>query len=525
MPTKMAKIRSGLLIIALFLLPIMVHGADTSKIYKNGKWQTVKSSEEFSAWNTSFLGGTKAPIDIANLALRFLKDNSSPWENLSVLWKTKNITKGNAFETARLERHWNGLEILGGEGLVHVSGNKIELASYDDVQTDQLNQSTNISPRTAEALAFASYQGKPVSHSPAKLLVLSLKENDQRIGHLAYEITVRDRNHLSSDIFYVDAQTGNQLLTTTNVFTLVNRKVMAGTGTDADFDLDEKLWPTVLSDSPCPTSAQEGRKNLNPPNPCAAVDERFKLQSEAAYLHSGLIYNYFKKSHGRESIDNSGMQINSVVNFGDDSFTNAAWIADKKIMVYGNGGDIPLRNGSLLRLNDFASSLDVAAHEVTHGVTSSTANLQYISESGALNESYSDVFAKLISFQNGKLQEWKLGRDLFKEGNQIVRNMEEPEIGHYKNFRYKGAVCTGENDHCGVHDNSGIPNRAAVLLAQKIGLNNLGILYFTVLTQMLKPTSDFKEAKAQTEVACTKVFAPGTVDCSAITKSFEEVGI
>ena len=179
----------------------------------------------------------------------------------------------------------------------------------------------------------------------------------------------------------------------------------------------------------------------------------------------------------------------------------------------------------LFRSNDFASPLDVVAHEITHGVTSSTAALQYASEQGALNESYSDVFGKLVAFSKGKASDWKIGRELFRDGSSFIRDMENPSISHYNNFRYRGQTCHRFNDYCGVHENSGIPNRAAVLIAKKIGLDRLGKIYYLTLTQLLRSSSDFKEAKAQTLAACTTLFGQQNPDCKAVSDAFESVGI
>ncbi|MCO5144225.1 MAG: M4 family metallopeptidase, partial [Oligoflexia bacterium] len=176
---------------------------------------------------------------------------------------------------------------------------------------------------------------------------------------------------------------------------------------------------------------------------------------------------------------------------------------------------------------DFASSLDVVAHELTHALTSSTSNLQYVSESGALNESYSDIFGKLVAFKYGNPQkDWKLGKELFKDGKRFIRDMENPEVGHVRDFKYKGQFCNRMNDFCGVHTNSGIPNKVAVLITNSLGEEKIGKLYYMVLTQMLRTNSDFKEARAQTVEACKRLFRGGSSqECQAVAAAYSEVGI
>jgi Zn-dependent metalloprotease len=162
---------------------------------------------------------------------------------------------------------------------------------------------------------------------------------------------------------------------------------------------------------------------------------------------------------------------------------------------------------------------------MTHGVTSVTAALEYAAESGALNESYSDVFGKLIAFKYTKTSDWKIGRDLFKDGRSFVRDLENPEIGHMRDYLYKGENCHRFNDFCGVHKNSGIPNVVAVRIAAKLGIEKLGRIYYLTLTQLLRSNSTFLDARAQTEAACATLYGSGNADCSAIGAAYDSAGI
>ena len=103
--------------------------------------------------------------------------------------------------------------------------------------------------------------------------------------------------------------------------------------------------------------------------------------------------------------------------------------------------------------------------------------------------------------------------------------MQNPEIGHVDQFRYRGATCTSRNDNCGVHVNSGIPNRAAVLIAERIGREALGKIYYRTLTQLLRPGSGFSDARTQTLVACELLYGRGSANCAAVDEAFAQVGI
>ena len=118
----------------------------------------------------------------------------------------------------------------------------------------------------------------------------------------------------------------------------------------------------------------------------------------------------FWSVHSRNSIDGSGYVLNSYVSF-DNNYSNAFW--DGQRMTYGDGSG----NSSPY------TALDIAGHEITHGLTTNTANLVYQDESGALNESFSDIFGISIEFvAKPAVANWELGEDL----GFVIRNMQNP---------------------------------------------------------------------------------------------------
>ena len=148
-------------------------------------------------------------------------------------------------------------------------------------------------------------------------------------------------------------------------------------------------------------------------------------------------------------------------------------------MIYGDGGQIfkPLSYG-----------LDVVGHELTHGITENTANLVYEGQSGALNESYSDVFGSLIERKN-----WTMGETVVKSPPfpaPYLRSLEDPNMnGLYDPndpLRGVGQPATVDeyarlplsrrSDNGGVHINSGIPNHAAYFVAQALGNQKITVI-------------------------------------------------
>jgi Zn-dependent metalloprotease len=180
----------------------------------------------------------------------------------------------------------------------------------------------------------------------------------------------------------------------------------------------------------------------------------------------------------------------STVHYGTDpaEAENAAWIAEAFQMVYGDGGQI---------FRPLAYGLDVVGHEFTHGVIDSTAQLVYEGQSGALNESYADIFAAMID-----RDDWTIGEEVVKSPPYPVpflRSLEDPELGgtydprrplsgigqpgHMDN--YANLPLSRRADNGGVHINSGIPNRAAFLVAQALGREKTEQIYYRALTQYL----------------------------------------
>ena len=510
--------------------------AFAGKIYMNGEWKNIPETVKPLDWSNAFSFGSTGKIDITALAKDFLNDSANSINSFGehVLSSTT-VIKGEVFDSVKIQKSWNAIPVIGGETILNYKNGQMIFGNADGTALDSLIETPTIKTAEAASIAFSSYRGNASSTSKPELKVLLLGSADQKVPYLAYEVTVEDRDEMASDIHYIDAHTGRELMTTSNIETLLDRQVISASGTDDDLKLNEQDWTVVFSDRGCKSSlgfpgwfpsfpSRSLTKNktlslndLSPPNPCnRPADAAVLASATGAWINSTTVYNYYLNNHNRDSIDGSGMQIKSVVNFGN-KFNNAAWVRTRSIMIYGMG------DGE--NTNDFASSLDVAGHELTHGITARTASLQYADESGSLNESYSDVFGKLVAFKNGSSRDWKLGKELFRDGTRFVRDMENPKIGHVRNYKYRGETCSRANDFCGVHINSGITNKAAVIIASQIGLDNLAKLYYVTLTQLLRTSSNFKEARAQTEAACGSLFGASGSECSVVASAYDQVGI
>lgn len=249
---------------------------------------------------------------------------------------------------------------------------------------------------------------------------------------------------------------------------------------------------------------------------------------QAAQDDAGKVYDYYFNTFKRDAIDGQGGTLVSTVHYGANSedAENAAWISEAQQMVYGDGGTI---------FKPLAYALDVAGHEFTHGITDNTAQLIYEGQSGALNESYSDVFGAMIDRAN-----WTIGETIVKSPPYPVpylRSLQDPEIGGNYDpsnpltgvgqpgtmSNYANLPLSRKADNGGVHINSGIPNHAAYFIAQAIGKEKMEQIYYRALTQYLTPNSNFTDAGRATVQAATDLY--GTTEVNAVQAAFRQVGI
>jgi Zn-dependent metalloprotease len=226
----------------------------------------------------------------------------------------------------------------------------------------------------------------------------------------------------------------------------------------------------------------DGRKTDELPGKLARSEGDAKVTDKAineAYDHSGSTYDFYDAVFSRNSLDNKGMTLVSTVHVAevDDTgkfvpMNNAFWNGEQ--MAYGDGDGVIFQG--------FTGSLDVVGHELTHGVQSFTSNLEYRTQSGALNEHFADVFGVLVrQWKNGETAlkaSWLIGADVLVPGptRRAIRDMEnpgtayvnDPDLGTDPQPAHMSKLFTGAFDRGGVHINSGIPNRAFALFAKAL---------------------------------------------------------
>jgi Zn-dependent metalloprotease len=266
------------------------------------------------------------------------------------------------------------------------------------------------------------------------------------------------------------------------------------------------------------------RSEGDPPSADAGVNE--------AYDGAGATFEFYRDAYDRNSIDGQGLELVSSVHYGV-RYENAFWNGVQ--MVYGDGG------GQLFNEGAFTRALDVIAHELTHGVTQYTAGLEYSSQPGALNESFSDVFgvlAKQFAAQqeaDDDEQKWLIGAgSLVPKWGRALRSMKAPGTawqGDQQPGSMDGYVDLPDdndpnNDNGGVHINSGIPNHAFYLAATAVGgfaWEKVGRVWYVTLTERLTSTAQFTDAATATVEVARELFG-GDVE-RAVTEAWTGVGV
>lgn len=236
----------------------------------------------------------------------------------------------------------------------------------------------------------------------------------------------------------------------------------------------------------------------------------------SAHYNTILCYEYYRNTFNRNSINGSGGTINVVVNVPEEghAMDNAYWSGSS--MYWGNGMDY---------FSPLAKSLDVAAHEMTHGVVQETAGLVYQGESGALNESFADIFGVMID-----RDDWAIGDGIMLPGvseTGFLRDFVDPHNGNgdwYQPSHYSERA-TGSSDNGGVHANSGITNHAFYLFATNpaIGLETAEQVYYYVLRDRLTASSKFIDLRLAVIAEATEYFSEDVANIAAA--AFDQVGI
>jgi Zn-dependent metalloprotease len=255
------------------------------------------------------------------------------------------------------------------------------------------------------------------------------------------------------------------------------------------------------------------------------------VAADEAYDGLGSTYRLFCEEYGHSSIDGAGLPLEATVHYGTD-YDNAFW--DGGRMVFGDGdGEVFQR---------FTASLTVIGHELTHGFTQYTTNLEYQGQSGALNESLSDVFGVLVEQrelgQDAGEAAWLVGAGIFTPAvrGRALRSLAAPGTAYDDELLGKDPqpatmadYVETTSDNGGVHINSGIPNHAFYLAATTLGgkaWNGVGRIWFDAVEGgRIPPDCDFPAFARATCNAAAERFGTDSAEAAAVDDAWSQVGV
>ncbi len=451
----------------------------------------------------------------------------------------------------KLQQYWNDLPIWGSEIIVHTNAKGVYAFNgrYHPSPNIPL-ESVTISAATATEIVH-KIVGKdkfvlpeqlrkilPTTAEKEPTLLYYFKESSNTF-ELAWKVEFHTKDH-EEWLFMIDVQDGtvlkklNQACSFHGPTTTTAKDLNGVTQTVNTYD-NGQYYYLIDGSKPMfdPNSTVPGGETgaiitldwqlsdeLQDIHHVLSTDNTFTNQAAiSAHHHAGICYDYFYYTFGRNSIDGKGGNITSVIN--DAVIDNAYWSSEYRMMFYGNGKDL-FRKGSLAR------SLDASAHEMTHGVVQSSSGLIYQFQSGALNESFADIFGAMVDRDDWTIGETVVNPDAYRSG--AMRNMEDPSNGvargalgwqpsHMSEYR-----CLAEyEDAGGVHMNSGIPNHAFYLFAKAVGKDKAEQVYYKALTQYLTNRAQFLDCRYAVIYSADELYDDSVV--AAATAAFDAVGI
>ncbi|WGK65749.1 M4 family metallopeptidase [Croceiramulus getboli] len=513
------------------------------------------------------------------------------------------------FTHQKMQQYYKGVPVEFAKPTVHEKNGELLSVSGEFYAIDDLSVSPKISRTQAFSRAISntgaqSYlwedQGasKELGYEKPKgeLVVLPVYDRDEVSMKLAYKFEIFTIKPLGGGDLYIDAQNGQALFFNNRVLHADNKghdgrafakatpsKVMVkeayeefAAGTAATRYSGSQTIETTLSggnyilSDPSRKVYTRNANNQAPGNSSlpyinnyteftdadnnwtAAEFNNAAKDNAALDAHWGAMntYDYFLQKHGRSSYDGNGSQLRSYVHV-DQNYDNAFWYFN--VMSYGDGSSNGQEGNGFF---DALTSIDVAAHEIGHGVTQFTSNLAYQRESGAMNEGFSDIWGAAVEhFAKGKGSDtnpdaaiWLIGDEIDRRtGSAALRSMSDPKsLGQpdtYGGTYWINPNCgtpTRTNDYCGVHTNSGVLNYWFYLTAvggsgsndvgdnysvTGIGMEKAAQISYRMTTLYLSANSTFANARSAAINSAIELYGAGGPEEEAVTNAFYAVNV
>lgn len=531
--------------VALLLSSAILIPATSFASFASGGSELINTRED--AAFTSFPGFLKGTESLSRMhdAIAVVEKElaqSGLTQELGNAFTVSQRISTSELETTKFQHYFKGIEVIGSMAFHHRGALGTDLRNA--MKRFDLDISPSLSAEQASGIALSIAGDRGLSREP-ELKILPNEDADS--AQLVYWVHLPESGLDGAREIIIDAHNGEVIanlskqieIAPVQVFTAKNQGVsvvahqtaaapemisscdITDLATGRKETVDGKACNARLK-SQCQI-VLDGMPISLIPSYCKQVASNGSAKSGAdasakkALENSVSVYNYYQSTHGRNSYDNLGSALVSVVHAGVN-YANAHWDTEKKQMAYGDGNP---KQG----LGDFTAALDVAGHEMTHGVISQTAKLLGMGDSGALNEAFADFFGKMVDFSD----DWAIGRKLFLDSARAkgVRDLANPKAlghpAHMKEKRVAVGACDESNDRCYVHVNATIPGRASYLVTKAIGKQKAEKLYYAVMTQALGPRDNFKTMADSAKTICKQLFDKTT--CQSVAVAFGKVGL
>ena len=464
----------------------------------------------------------------------------------------------------RADQYYKGVRVFGGDVARQLRGGASESVFGMIYEGIDIDADPGIDADRAREIVE---QRTGVTLDPSvtpELLVLPLGD-----GHYTLTWRLRVKTRRDSRQYFIDAHTGAPVLDYADRKTqgavgrargvLGDTKKISVSSSSGQFLTSDALRPPAIQTydmrgDPFRTDdSLSGSVTLSTNDLAADADNDWTDGAvDDAHIYAGYTYDFYFKRFGRHGLNNADIRIRNLVHpvrridvfrYIDefpDYFLNAFYDGDG-LMVYGEG--LPAGITIDGQAWDFLSgALDIVAHELTHGVTEYTSNLIYLNESGALNESFSDMMGTSAEFffqppGSGPLKaDYLIGEDVIRPGG--LRSMSDPaafgDPDHYSK-RFLGA-----DDNGGVHTNSAIPNQAFYLSieggtnrtsgasVQGVGSANreqIEKVFYRAFTELMPSNATFAVARAATIQSARDLYGSNSTAERAVTQAWSAVGV
>ena len=506
------------------------------------------SAQALRDWDTR----TQAMLRTGELRMRQVRDDT--------------LIPGHTVE--RADQYYRGVRVFGADISRQMDEHGVVLSVfgnlYDgiDIAADPKLAPDEVRTRVAGLAGVAQ-----ADSSEPELVVLPRDEGGFRLAWRMRAITPQ------VDIvqYFLDAASGDMLLQYSDrqtqsavgraVGVLGDSKKISVTGSGGSFTARDLLRPPVvetedMKGDPGRTMGYLlGLVTLGPTDLASSTDNKWTDGAvDDAHIYAGYTYDYYFKRFGRRGLDDSNIRIRSLANpvrrtqedlsryfvSFSDFFVNAFY-AGGGVMVYGVGLPPGFTLGGQ-SWNYTSGAIDIVGHELSHGVTAFTSNLIYRSESGALNEAFSDIMGTSIEFfyqapGNGDQKaDYLIGEDVIKPGG--LRSMENP--GAFGDPDHYSRRFLGTSDNGGVHTNSGIANQAFYLAIEGgtnrtsgLGVQGVGSAnreqiekaFYRGFTQLMPSNATFSVARAATIQAARDLYGANSAAERAVTQAWTAVGV